>query len=42
MKINLKKTKIMVFQKRSRKNAELRFLIDDQIYLLMLYKNTII
>ena len=31
MKINLKKTKIMVFQKRARKNAELRFLIDGQI-----------
>ena len=31
MKINLKKTKIMVFQKRSRKNAELPFLLDGQI-----------
>ena len=31
MKVNLKKTKIMVFQKRARKNAELRFLIDGQI-----------
>ena len=31
MKINLKKTTIMVFQKRARKNAELRFLIDGQI-----------
>ena len=31
MKINLKKTKVMVFQKRVRKNAELRFLIDGQI-----------
>ena len=31
MKINLKQTKIMVFQKRARKNAELRFLIDGQI-----------
>ena len=31
MKINLKKTKIMVFQKRARKNAKLRFLIDGQI-----------
>ena len=31
MKINLKKTKIMVFQKRARKNAELRFLVDGQI-----------
>ena len=31
MKINLKKTKIMVFQKSARKNAELRFLIDGQI-----------
>ena len=31
MKINLKKTKIIVFQKRVRKNAELRFLIDGQI-----------
>ena len=25
MKINLKKTKIMVFQKRAKKNAELRW-----------------
>ena len=31
VKINPKKTKIMVFQKRVRKNAELRFLIDGQI-----------
>ena len=31
MKVNLKKTKIMVFQKRARKNAELRFLTDGQI-----------
>ena len=31
MKINLKKTNIMVFQKRVTKNAELRFLIDGQI-----------
>ena len=31
MKVNLKKTKIMVFQKRARENAELRFLIDGQI-----------
>ena len=31
MKINLKKTKIMVFQKRARKNADFRFLIDGQI-----------
>ena len=31
MKINLKKTNIMVFQKRARKNAELRFLVDFQI-----------
>ena len=31
MKINLKKTNIMVFQNRTRKCAELRFLIDGQI-----------
>ena len=31
MKVNLKKTKIMVFQKRARKNVELRFLTDGQI-----------
>ena len=31
MKINLEKTKIMVFQKRARENAKLRFLIDGQI-----------
>ena len=31
MKINLKKTNIMVFQNRARKCAELRFLIDGQI-----------
>ena len=31
MKINLKKTNIMVFQNRARKSAELRFLIDGQI-----------
>ena len=31
MKINLKKTKVMVFQKRARKNAEVHFLIDSQI-----------
>ena len=31
MKINLEKTKIMVFQKRARKNAELRFRTDGQI-----------
>ena len=30
MKISLKKIKIMVFQKRAWKNAELRFLIDGQ------------
>ena len=31
MKINLRKTKIMVFHKSTRKNAEPRFLIDGQI-----------
>ena len=31
MKINPKKTKIMVFQKRARKNADFHFLIDSQI-----------
>ena len=31
MKINLKKTKVMVFQKRARKNAEVHFLLDSQI-----------
>ena len=38
MKLNLKKTKIMVFQKRARNNAELRFLIDGQsIYVVQEY-----
>ena len=31
MKINPRKTKIIVFQKRARKNADFRFLVDDQI-----------
>ena len=31
MKISPKKTKIMVFQKRARKNADFHFLIDSQI-----------
>ena len=31
MKINPKKTKVMVFQKRARKNADFHFLIDSQI-----------
>ena len=31
MKINPKKTKVMVFQKRARKNADFYFLIDSQI-----------
>ena len=31
MKINPKKTKIMVFQKRARKKANFYFLIDSQI-----------
>ena len=31
MKINPKKTRIMVFQKRARKNADFHFLIDSQI-----------
>ena len=31
MKINPKKTKITVFQKRARKNADFHFLIDSQI-----------
>ena len=31
MKINLKKTKIMVFQKPARKNAEFSFLVDGKI-----------
>ena len=31
MKINPKKTQIMLFQKRARKNADFHFLIDSQI-----------
>ena len=40
MKINLKKTKIMVFQKRARKMAELRFLIDGQIIVHLFRKSS--
>ena len=37
MKINPKKTKIMVFQKRARKNADFYFLIDSQIIVVQEY-----
>ena len=40
MTINLKKTKVMVFQKRARKKAELRFLTDGQIIVHLFRKSS--
>ena len=37
IKINPKKTKIMVFQKRARKNSDFHFLVDSQIIVVQEY-----